>query len=237
MEGVCGSSGIIIPPDDYWPGIKEICDRYGILIICDEVMSGFGRTGRWFGIDNYGVVPDIMTMAKGLTCGYVALGAVAVRDHIARYFDDHPFMCGLTYSGNPVGCAAAIASMEVYDDDDLIANAARLGEVLKARLRALQGRHPSVGDVRSIGLFGVIECVLDRETREPTAPWNASASEMGAMADVAKSLREQGLYTFVRWNWIFVVPPLCITEAELDEGLAMIERALVHADEAYTGKR
>ena len=237
MEGVTGSSGIIIPPDDYWAGIKEICDRYGILIISDEVMSGFGRTGEWFGIDNYGVVPDIIAMAKGLTCGYVPLGAVAVREHIARYFDTHAFVCGLTYSGHPVGCAAALATMEVYEEEGLIENAKTMGAVLANRLQGLKETHPSVGDVRSIGLFGVVECVKDRATREPTAPWNAKPSEMGAMADVARSLKEQGLYTFVRWNWIFTVPPLTITEAQLDEGIAMIDKALAHADAAYTGAR
>ncbi len=236
MEGVTGSSGIILPPDDYWPRIREIADKYGILIIADEVMSGFGRTGRWFGIDNYDVQPDLITMAKGLTCGYVPLGAVAVRKKIADYFEDHPLSCGLTYSGHPVSCAAAIATIDTYEDEGLIDHARVMGEVLADRLARIKADHKSVGDVRSIGLFGVIECVKDRETREPTAPWNASPAEMGAMAQVAKQLRDEGLYTFVRWNWIFTVPPLCITEDELDHGFAIIDRALAHADAVYTGR-
>lgn len=233
MEGVTGSSGIILPPDDYWPRIREITERHGILLICDEVMSGFGRTGKWFGVDNYGVVPDIITMAKGLTCGYVPLGAVAVRKKIADYYDTNAFMCGLTYSGHPVSCAAALATMETYEVEGLIDNARAMGEVMAGHLRHMQERHASVGDVRSIGLFGVIECVTDRDARTPTAPFNAKGSEMGAMADVAKSLREQGLYTFVRWNWIFTVPPLCINEDELAQGFEMIDRALAYADAAY----
>ena len=230
MEGVTGSSGLIIPPANYWTRVREICDRYGIVLICDEVMSGFGRTGKWFGIDHYDVVPDIICMAKGLTSGYLPLGATVVRDWIARHFDDNTLWCGLTYSGHPMSCAAALACIDVYSDEDLIGNAQRMGQVQSEWLETLKRKHPSVGDVRSIGLFGVIECVKNRQTKEPTAPWNAKASEMGAMADVAKSLREQGLSTFVRWNWIFTVPPLTITEAELEEGFAMIDRALEHAD-------
>jgi taurine--2-oxoglutarate transaminase len=235
MEGVTGSSGIILPPDDYWAGIRKIADKYGILIIADEVMSGFGRTGQWFGIDNYGVQPDLITMAKGLTCGYIPLGAVAVSKKIADHFDDKPFACGLTYSGHPVSCAAAIATIDVYEEDGLIEKARERGESLAKHLAALKASHPSVGDVRSIGLFGVIECVKDRQTREPTAPWNAKPSEMGAMAKVAAHLREEGLYTFVRWNWIFTVPPLTISEEELKYGIDIIDRALAHSDAAYTG--
>lgn len=237
MEGVTGSSGIILPPEDYWPRIREIADKYGILVIADEVMSGFGRTGQWFGIDNYDVVPDIITMAKGLTCGYLPLGAVAVRKHIADHFDDNTFACGLTYSGHPVSCAAALATIDVYEEEGLIENARTMGAQLADHLATLKERHPSVGDVRSIGLFGVIECVKDRQTREPTAPWNAKASQMGAMAKVAKHLRDEGLYTFVRWNWIFTVPPLSINGDELKHGIDIIDRALVHADAAYTGVR
>ncbi len=235
MEGVTGSSGIILPPDDYWPSIREIADKYGIVVIADEVMSGFGRTGQWFGIDNYDVVPDIIAMAKGLTCGYLPLGAVAVRKHIADHFDDNTFACGLTYSGHPVSCAAAIATIDVYEQDNLIERARERGASLAAHLAELKAKHPSVGDVRSVGLFGVIECVKDRATREPTAPWNAKPSEMGAMAEIAKHLRSEGLYTFVRWNWIFTVPPLTISEDELKYGIDIIDRALANSDAVYTG--
>ena len=232
MESITGSSGLIIPPQGYWQALREYADQKGILLIADEVMSGFGRTGKWFGIDHYDVVPDIMTLAKGLTCGYVPLGAVTVRQHIADHFDANPLVCGLTYSGHPVGCAAAVASIDVYEEDGLIENARVMGEVMSGHLQTMKDQHPCVGDVRSVGLFGVIECVKDRATREPLAPWNASAAEMGAMAEIAKSLREQGMHTFVRWNWVFAVPPLCITEAELQEGFDIIDRALEHGDKA-----
>lgn len=233
MESVTGSSGLIIPPQGYWEEITAYCRKKGILVIADEVMSGFGRTGKMFGIEHYGVVPDLMTVAKGLTCGYVPLGAVIAREHIAEYFETHPLVCGLTYSGHPVGCAAALATMNVYAEDNLVENARVMGESMSRHLHALKDKHPSVGDVRSIGLFGVIECVKNRQTREPLAPWNAKASEMGAMAKVAGKLKDLGLSTFVRWNWVFTVPPLCITEAEMAEGMAIIDEALNLADEAY----
>ena len=234
MESVTGSSGLIIPPDGYWQRLREYADKHGILLIADEVMSGFGRTGKWFGIEHYGITPDIMTLAKGLTCGYTPLGAVIVRDHIAKHFDQNPLVCGLTYSGHPVGCATALATMQVYEEDGLIDNARVMGEKMAAKLQALKDKHPCVGDVRSVGLFGVIECVKNRETREPLAPWNASAAQMGAMADIAARLRELGLHTFVRWNWVFVGPPLCVTDAELKEGLDIIDDALSLGDRAVS---
>jgi len=231
MEGVTGSNGIIVPPDDYWPRLREICDKYGILLISDEVMSGFGRTGEWFAVDNWGVVPDMITMAKGLTSGYLPLGAVVVSEPIADYFEDHMLWCGLTYSGHPVSCAAAIATTNVYKEEMLVENAKAMGKVLGGELERLREKHPSVGDVRYIGLFSVIEVVKDKKTREPMAPFNASADEMGVMAKVKPALLERGLYTVVRWNWIFVVPPLCITEAELKEGLTIIDEVLEMTDE------
>jgi len=230
MEGVTGTNGIIVPPDDYWPRLREICNKYGILLISDEVMSGFGRTGEWFAVDNWGVVPDMITMAKGLTSGYLPLGAVIVSGPIADYFEDHMLWCGLTYSGHPVSCAAAIATIDVYKEEGLIENAKAMGKVLGEELERLREKHPSVGDVRYIGLFSVIEVVKDRRTREPMVPWNASAREMGVMARVRSALLERGLYTFVHWNWIFVVPPLCITEAELKEGLTIIDEVLEMTD-------
>ena len=232
LEGVTGSSGIMIYPDEYWPRMREIADRYGILLVDDEVMSGFGRTGEWFGIDNWGVVPDVMTMAKGLTAAYVPLGAVVVSKDIADTFEDRMLPLGLTYSGHPLACATAVATINVYKEDRLIENARAMGRVLGEELEGMKARHPSVGDVRYIGLFSVIEVVKDKETKEPMAPWNAKPSEMGAMADVARFLRDNGLYTFVRWNWIFAVPPLCITESQLKDGLAIIDRALEITDAA-----
>lgn len=235
MESVTGSSGLIIPPQGYWQALRKYADEHGILLIADEVMAGFGRTGKMFAIEHYGVTPDIMVVAKGLTCGYIPLGGVIVRKHIADYYEDKPFMCGLTYSGHPVACAAALATMNVYEEDGLVENARVMGERMAAMHQELKAAHPSVGDVRSIGLFGVIECVKNRETREPLAPFNATGAQMGAMAKVAARLRELGMHTFVRWNWVFTVPPLCIDEAQLQEGMAMIDDALKLADAAYEG--
>jgi taurine--2-oxoglutarate transaminase len=226
LEGVTGTSGIIIPPDDYWPRMREICDRTGILLIDDEVMSGFGRTGEWFGVNHWDVVPDIMTMAKGVTAGYVPLGAVIVSRAIADHFADRPLPMGLTYSGHPVCTAAAVATIEVYREEKLVENARAMGAILKQGLEELKTKHPSVGDVRSIGLFAVIELVKDRETREPLAPWNAKPHEMGVMAQVPGALRERGMYTFCKWNWIFVVPPLSIDETELRDGLRILDEVL-----------
>ncbi|MFH1908530.1 MAG: aminotransferase class III-fold pyridoxal phosphate-dependent enzyme, partial [Chloroflexota bacterium] len=216
MEGVTGSNGLIIPPEDYWPRIREICDKYGILLISDEVMSGWGRTGKWFGVDNWNTVPDIITTAKGITSGYVPLGAVIVTDKIADYFEDKMLWAGLTYNGHPLACAAALATIEVYEEDKLIENAANVGKYLGKRLEEIKAKHPSVGDVRYIGLFTALEIVKDRKTKEPIDP----------LTDVQKVLRANGLFTFNFHNILFVVPPLCITEAQLDEGLVIIEQAL-----------
>ncbi len=225
FEGVTGTNGVLVPPDDYWPRLREICDRYGILLISDEVMSGFGRTGKWFAVDHWGVVPDMITMAKGVTSGYVPLAAVAVSEPIARHFEDHTLWCGLTYSAHPLACAAGIAALQVYQEDRLVENAARLGPFLGQRLEELKARHPSVGDVRYIGLFSAIELVKDRTTKEPLAT--------GPL--LSKFLRQEGLFTFLPGNLILVVPPLCIGPEQLDEGLAIIDRALEIADRQKGG--
>jgi taurine--2-oxoglutarate transaminase len=226
MEGVTGTSGLIIPPDDYWPRLREMCDRYGIVLIDDEVMSGFGRTGEWFAVDHWKVAPDIMTMAKGITSGYVPLGAVVVSGAIADYFEERSLPMGLTYSGHPVSAAAGVAAIEVYREDKLIENAREMGAILKEGLEELKAKHPSVGDVRSIGLFAMIELVKNRETKEPLAPWNAKAGELGVMAQVPGALRERGMYTFSKWSWIFVVPPLSINLSELNDGLRILDEVL-----------
>jgi len=227
MEGVVGSNGLIVPPDDYWPRVREICDKYGILLISDEVMSGWGRTGQWFAVDNWNVVPDIITTAKGITSGYAPLGAVIVSEPIAKFFDDKYLYAGLTYNGHALSCAAALATIEVYDDDKLIENAREVGQYLGQQLEAIIEKHPSVGDVRYIGLFTTIELVQNRESKEVMP-----ASVMGA---VGKYLRENGLFTFIMANnlgsMLFVVPPLCITKEQLDEGLAIVEKALEIADQ------
>ncbi len=229
METVTGTNGILIPPDGYLEGIRELCTRHGIVMICDEVMAGFGRTGRWFAVDHWGVVPDLMTMAKGLTSSYLPLGAVAMSPKIADFFDEKVYFGGLTYSSHPISCAAAIAAVNVLRDEDMVGNAARLDPVLKELLAGLQERHPSVGTVRSIGLFGVFELVRSRDTMEPMAPFNSSSPEMAALET---QLRADGLYTMLHWNQVFTNPPLCITEEQLREGFAVMDRALDATDAA-----
>lgn len=232
LEPVTGTNGVLVPPDGYLQGVREICSRHGILLIADEVMSGFGRTGEWFAVDHWKVVPDLITMAKGLTSSYLPLGAVGLRHHIAAYFQDKVFYGGLTYNSHPMGCAAALATIRVYEEDGLIQNAKKMGQLLKQLLTELASRHPSVGAVRSIGLFGLVELVRNRRTREPMAPFNGSSEEMAALG---RFFLEQGLYTFVRWNTFFTNPPLCISEKELREGFAIIDRGLQAADNAVVG--
>jgi taurine--2-oxoglutarate transaminase len=232
LEGVVGSNGIIVPPKDYWPRIREICTKYGILLISDEVMSGFGRTGEWFAVNNWEVVPDMITMAKGITSGYVPLGAVHVSERISQYFDDKMLWCGLTYSAHPLACAAGVATLQVYEEDQLIRNAAQLGRYLGQKLEALKLKHPSVGDVRYIGLFSVIELVKDKATNQPLVAWDSSEESLAVMNQVGATLRKNGLFTFIKANMIFIVPPLCINEQQLDEGLEIIEQALETSDAA-----
>lgn len=232
IETVTGTNGIIIPPDGYLQGVREICDRNNILLICDEVMSGFGRTGEWFAVDNWNVIPDLMTMAKGLTSAYAPLGAVAMRDKIAQFFDDKVFYGGLTYNSHPISLAAAIATINVMKEDRIVENAKKMGAVLRKHLNDLGENHPSIGEVRSIGLFSAIEIVRDRETREPMAPYNGNSPEMMQIKDF---LLKNGLFTFIHWNVILVNPPLIINENQLDEGFNIIDRALEISDAAVSG--
>jgi taurine--2-oxoglutarate transaminase len=232
VESVVGTNGILIPPDGYMQGLREICDRHGILLIVDEVMAGFGRTGRWFAIDHWGVTPDIISMAKGLTAAYVQLGAVGMRHDIAQHFQDHVFFGGLTYNSHPLGCATALATISVYEDEDLIARADRMGRVMHEHLAALEEKHPSVGAVRNIGLFGIVELVRSRDPFTPLAPYNGTSDEMAA---IARFFREHGLYTMLRWNYFFTNPPLVISDDELREGFDIIDRALDIADQAVKG--
>ncbi|MBK8443473.1 MAG: aminotransferase class III-fold pyridoxal phosphate-dependent enzyme [Sphingobacteriales bacterium] len=230
MEGESGSSGCIKYPPDYWKRLREICDRYGILLIADEVMSGFGRTGKWFGVDNHGVVPDMIATAKGLTAGYIPLGALIVSDTIAAHFNDRPLMLGLTYSAHTVGCAAAVEVLNIYEDENLIENAAAMGKYVDEQVEMLKQKHRCIGDFRNTGLLGCLEIVKNRDTKEPMAPFNAKLSEMAVMNQVAAKIKELGMYTFVRWNYVFIAPPLCITREQIDEGLAIISQALSIAD-------
>jgi taurine--2-oxoglutarate transaminase len=231
IETVTGTNGLIVPPDGYLQGLRDICDRHGILLVCDEVMCGLGRTGRWFAADHWNVVPDMITMAKGLTSAYLPLGAVAVSDRIAGYYDKNIFYGGLTYNAHPMSLAAAEACLQVLIDDDLIAHTQQMGRVLSALHAEMKEKHPSVGDVRSIGLFGVLELVRNRATKEPMAPFNGSSPEM---AKLGAYLREQGMYAFINWNNLFTNPPLCITEAQLQESFAIIDRALEITDAAVS---
>jgi taurine--2-oxoglutarate transaminase len=229
LESVTGTNGILVPPDGYMQGVRALCDKYGIVMIVDEVMAGFGRTGKWFAIEHWNVVPDLITMAKGLTSAYVQLGAVGVRRPIANHFAKTPFPGGLTYNSHPLACAAALAAIDVMEQDGLVEQARTRGELMARMLAELADRHPSVGTVRSIGLFGVVELVRHRQKRTPMAPFNGTSPEM---TELGKFFRQEGLYTFVRWNYFFTNPPLSITEAELREGFAIIDRALTITDKA-----
>jgi taurine---2-oxoglutarate transaminase len=223
IEPVTGTNGVLVPPDGFIRGIRDLCTKYGILMVADEVMSGFGRTGEWFSVDHWRVVPDLMTMAKGLTSAYVPLGAVGMRRPIADHFQERVFSGGLTYNSHPLGCAAALATLQVYEDDHLIDNARRMGDLMKDLLGGLQAKHQIVGAVRSIGLFGIVELVRDRESMEPLAPFNGTSEPMKTLG---KYFREEGLYTFVRMNTFFTNPPLVITEEELRHGFDIIDKAL-----------
>jgi len=229
VETVTGTNGILIPPEGYLQGVRQICDRHGIVMICDEVMSGFGRTGRWFAVNHWNVVPDMITMAKGLTSGYAPLGCVAMKQSIADTFKERVYEGGLTYNGHPISLAAAIATIEVMQSDHLVERAAETGQVLNDMLVELQGRHPVIGEVRSIGLFGVIELVKNRKTREPLTPYGGSSPEMTA---IRKTLLERGLYVYTHWHTLLIIPPLIITPEQLAEGFTLIDRALEIGDQA-----
>jgi taurine---2-oxoglutarate transaminase len=229
LETVTGTNGILVPPDGYLQGVRELCTRHGILMICDEVMAGFGRTGEWFAVNHWNVVPDLLTMAKGLTSSYVPLGAVGMRRPIAEHFRDRPFNGGLTYGSHPVACAAGLATIQVYEEDRLVERARERGVLMKALLAELAAKHPSVGAVRSIGLFGIVELVRDRRTLEPLAPFNGSSPEMAALG---RFFRQEGLYTMLRWNTFYANPPLVISEAELREAFGIVDRGLAITDRA-----
>lgn len=232
LEGESGSSGCLQYPGGYLKQVRALCDKHGILLIMDEVMSGFGRTGKWFGFENHGIVPDMIAMAKGLTCGYLPFGCLMVSDRIAAKYDDAMLPLGLTYSAHPVACAAALETLRIYEDDNLIENAAAMGRYVAQEVEKMKQRHPSIGDFRTSGLLGCIELVKNRDTKEPMAPFNAGPAEMAVMNKVAAKIKELGMYTFVRWSYVFIAPPLCVTKEQIDEGLAIISEAIRIADEA-----
>ncbi len=232
LEGESGSSGCLQYPKGYLKALKEICNKHGILLIMDEVMSGFGRTGKWFGFEHHGIVPDMIAMAKGLTCGYLPFGCLMVSDKIAAKFDDTMLALGLTYSAHPVCCAAALETIKIYEDDHLIENAAAMGKYIESRVEEMKKIHPSIGNFRNTGLLGCIELVKNRDTKEPMAPFNAGPADMVVMNKVAAKIKELGMYTFVRWGYIFIAPPLTVTKEEIEEGLAIISEAIKIADES-----
>ncbi len=231
LETITGTNGVIVPPDGYLKSIREVCDRHGILLICDEVMAGFGRSGKWFACEHWDVVPDILTVAKGINSGYVPLGAMVVSERIADWVRDKYFAGGLTYSGHPLACASGVASIEAFQEEGIVEHAAELGGVIADELRGLQERHPAIGEVRGLGCFWGIELVRNRETREPLVPFNATGEAFAPVARVAKAALERGLYLMTHWNVVMVVPPLTITREELDEGIGILDEALALADE------
>jgi taurine---2-oxoglutarate transaminase len=231
LETVTGTNGIIVPPDGYLQSIREVCDRHGILLICDEVMAGFGRTGKWFGVDNWNVVPDILTLAKGINSGYVPLGAMVVRKPIAEWVRSRYFAGGLTYSGHPLACATAVASIEAFQEEGIVDNAAAMGDAFRTELTRLAEKHPSIGDVRGLGCFWGLELVKNRETREPLVPFNGTGEAAKPVSAMAARALDRGLYLMTHWNVCMICPPLTITRDELDEGIAILDDALSVADE------
>ncbi|HRJ75579.1 MAG TPA: aminotransferase class III-fold pyridoxal phosphate-dependent enzyme [Anaerolineales bacterium] len=232
METVTGTNGIIIPPSGYMQGVRQLCDKYNILMICDEVMSGFGRTGKWFAIEHWNVIPDMITMAKGLTSAYAPLGAVAMKPEIAAAFDEHAFESGLTYTSHPISLAAAVANIHAMREDNVLGNATSMGQVMRRMLNDLGESHPSVGEVRSIGLFGIIELVKDRKTKEPMTPWNQSSPEMNALK---KYCMDNGLFLYTHWHTVLIIPPLIINEEQLKEGFDILDKALEITDRTVGG--
>jgi taurine--2-oxoglutarate transaminase len=228
MEPIVGTNGIIIPPKNFMKGLRQLCDENGILLVIDETMAGWGRTGKWFGIEHYDIVPDIITTAKGLTSGYVQLGAMIWSKKIWDYFQDHPFIGGLTYAGHALACATGIANIEVYRNDNLLQNSAENGEYLNKKLLELKDKHPCVGDVRCKGLWACIELTSDKKTKAPLAGFNNSIQNVAG--PLMKKLNEMGLYLFAKWDFIFIAPPLIITKDQIDESVAIIDKALEYPD-------
>ncbi|MCX5388077.1 aspartate aminotransferase family protein [Streptomyces sp. NBC_00083] len=231
LESVPGTAGIMTPPPGYLPGVRALCDKYGIVLVLDEVMAGFGRTGKWFALEHYDVVPDLLTFAKGVNSGYVPLGGVAISAKIAETFEHRPFPGGLTYSGHPLACAAAVATIQVMEEEGIVEQAAHIGRaVLEPGLREIAERHPSVGEVRGSGVFWALELVRSKETREPLVPYNATGADNAPMAAFGAACKKNGLWPFINMNRTHVVPPCNVTEAEAKEGLAVLDEALTVAD-------
>ncbi|WP_431218361.1 aspartate aminotransferase family protein [Leifsonia xyli] len=236
IETIVGTNGVLVPPPGYLAGVRELCDRYGIVYIADEVMVGFGRVGEWFAVDAFDVVPDLITFAKGVNSGYVPLGGVVISDAISSFFDDVAFQGGLTYSGHPLACAAGVATFEVFERDGILERVRDLGSrVVEPEVTSWLERHPSLGEVRGRGLFWALELVRDRETREPLVPFNAAGADAAPMAEVAAACKAAGVWPFTHFNRVHIAPPLVIGEDELRRGLAAIDAALDVADRYARG--
>jgi taurine---2-oxoglutarate transaminase len=236
LETVVGTNGILVPPEGYLAGVRALCDELGIVMIADEVMAGFGRCGEWFAVDHWGVKPDLITFAKGVNSGYVPLGGVVISDPIAATFADRPYPGGLTYSGHPLACASAVASINIFREEGIIEHARQLGtDVIGPGLRELAERHPSIGEVRGLGVFWALELVRDRATREPLVPFNAAGSAAAPMGELMAACKSRGLWPFTHFNRMHVVPPCTTTADEIREGLAVLDEALKVADTYYTG--
>ncbi|HTW19940.1 MAG TPA: aspartate aminotransferase family protein [Mycobacteriales bacterium] len=236
LETVVGTNGVLVPPDGYLAGVREICDQFGIMMIADEVMAGFGRCGEWLAVDHWGITPDLITFAKGINSGYVPLGGVILSDRVAESFQNVVYPGGLTYSGHPLACASAVASIGIFREEGIVENARRIGtDVLGPGLRALAERHPSVGEVRGLGVFWALDLVRDRATREPLVPFNAAGPAAAPMAEFTKACKDRGLWPFIHFNRTHAVPPCTITDAEVAEGLGALDEALEVADRYYTG--
>lgn len=236
LEPVVGTNGILVPPENYLPGVRALCDEFGIMLIADEVMSGFGRCGEWFAVDRWNVTPDLISFAKGVNSGYLPLGGVIISEKIAATFDNTPYPGGLTYSGHPLACASAVASINIFKEEKIIENARTLGsDVIGPLLKEVADRHPSVGEVRGLGVFWALELVTDRETRQPLVPFNASGPDAAPMVAFAAECKQRGLWPFVHFNRTHVVPPCTITAEDARKGIQMLDEALYAADEHYTG--
>ena len=228
VEGVTGTNGVFVPPQGYYERLREICDEFDVLLVVDEVMSGFGRTGKWFAFQNWDVKPDIITMAKGLTSGYMPLGCVAVSDKIAEHFDNNFLSCGLTYNAHPISCGAACACLDIYEQENLMEKALSLGDICRTELKAMQEKYQCVGDARGLGLFWVLELVKDKATKEPLSAFNTTSELAGTLM---AELTQKGVSTFLHWHKLFITPPLVITEDELKEGLGIIDEALASLED------
>ncbi len=236
LESVVGTNGILVPPDGYLQGVRDLCTKHGIVMMCDEVMAGFGRCGEWFAVDHWKVAPDLICFAKGVNSGYVPLGGVIISRRIADTFKERPFPGGLTYSGHPLACASAVASINIFKEEGIVEHARRLGtEVIGPGLEKLKEKHPSVGDVRGLGVFWAIELVRDRATRQPYVPFNAAGADAKPMAELAAACKERGLWPFTHFNRIHVVPPCTTPADEVHQGLEILDEVLEIADRNYVG--